>query len=119
MGSRGFPVNYNNFLTTSLRACSYENLPHAPLWRSDWPLPRRPHAPQISALKSYDLATGAPRASYPMPEDDYCNDLVQGKSGNLYVTDSLYPRILRLAPGKAALQCGKRIQRFPPATSIS
>ena len=60
-----------------------------------------------SALKSYDLATGAPRASYPMPEDGYCNDLVQDKSGNLYVTDSLHPRILRLAPGKAALAVWK------------
>lgn len=65
-----------------------------------------------SALKSYDLATGAPLASYPMPEAGYCNDLVQDKSGNLYVTDSLHPRILRLAPGGAALAVWKEDPAF-------
>src|ERR1700761_7068554 len=42
-----------------------------------------------SALKGYDLATGAPRASYPMPDAGYCNDLAQDARGNVYVTDSL------------------------------
>ncbi|WP_035374279.1 SMP-30/gluconolactonase/LRE family protein [Pseudoduganella violaceinigra] len=65
-----------------------------------------------SALKSYDLATGAPRASYPMPEAGYCNDLVQDKAGNLYVTDSLHPRILRLAPGASALSVWKEDPAF-------
>ena len=41
-----------------------------------------------SALKRYDLATGAPRASYAMPDGGYCNDLAQDTRGNLYVTDS-------------------------------
>ncbi len=49
-----------------------------------------------SALKSYDLESGAPRGSYVMPEQGYCNDLAQDKRGTLYVTDSLHPRILRL-----------------------
>ncbi|MET0792628.1 MAG: hypothetical protein ABW061_14000, partial [Polyangiaceae bacterium] len=48
-----------------------------------------------SALKSYDLESGAPRGSYTMPEAGYCNDLAQDKRGALYVTDSLHPRILR------------------------
>ena len=56
-----------------------------------------------SALKSYDLATGAPRASYAMPDAGYCNDLVQSKDGTIYVTDSLHPRVLRLVPGGSAL----------------
>lgn len=51
-----------------------------------------------SALKRYDLATGTPRASHPMPDDGYCNDLVQDTRGNLYVTDSFHPRVLRLKP---------------------
>jgi sugar lactone lactonase YvrE len=60
-----------------------------------------------SALKRYDLATGAPRASYAMPDDGYCNDIAQDAAGNLYVTDSFHPRVLRLAPGAAALTVWK------------
>lgn len=60
-----------------------------------------------SALKRYDLATGAPRASYAMPDKGYCNDLAQDAAGNLYVTDSYHPRVLRLAPGAAALTVWK------------
>ena len=56
-----------------------------------------------SALKRYDLATGAPRASYAMPDGGYCNDLAQDARGNLYVTDSHHPRVLKLAPGAASL----------------
>lgn len=62
-----------------------------------------------SALKSYDLDSGAARASYPLPpgadgRPGYCNDLAQDGHGSLYVTDSLQPRVLRLAPGAAKLE---------------
>jgi streptogramin lyase len=60
-----------------------------------------------SALKRYDLATGAPRASYAMPDGGYCNDLAQDARGNLYVTDSHHPRVLKLAPGAASLATWK------------
>ena len=66
------------------------------------------HGPQTpSALKSYDLVTGTPRGSYAMPASGYCNDLAQDARGNLYVTDSFHPRVLRLAPGAAALEVWK------------
>src|SRR5262249_31589762 len=48
-------------------------------------------------------ATGAARTSYPMPDEGHCNDLAQDAHGNLYVTDSLHPRVLRFAPGAQAL----------------
>lgn len=62
-----------------------------------------------SALKSYDLDSGAARASYPLPPGEdgatgQCNDLAQDAAGTLYVTDSLHPRLLRLRAGDAALQ---------------
>ena len=60
-----------------------------------------------SALKRYDLATGVSQASYPMPDDGYCNDLAQDKGGNLYVTDSFHPRVLRLATGAKTLTVWK------------
>lgn len=57
-----------------------------------------------SALKSYDLATGQPRASYAMPDHGFCNDLVQDSHGTIYVTDSRNPRVLRWRPGDQRLQ---------------
>ncbi len=60
-----------------------------------------------SALKSYDLASGAPVASYAMPDDGYCNDLVQDSGGTIYISDSAHPRVLRLREGEAALSVWK------------
>lgn len=60
-----------------------------------------------SALKRYDLKTGAAHGSYPLPSAGYCNDLAQDGAGNLYVTDSLHPRVLRLASGSTTLTVWK------------
>lgn len=65
-----------------------------------------------SALKSYDLESGAPRASYVLPEAGYCNDLAQDHRGTLYVTDSLHPRILRLEAGTRQLVVWKESPAF-------
>ncbi|HET6554123.1 MAG TPA: hypothetical protein VFG49_11355 [Dyella sp.] len=70
-------------------------------------VPTRP-----SALKSYDLATGEPRASYPMPEAGYCNDLAQDEAGTIYVTDTFHPRVLRWRAGDRALQVWKEDPSF-------
>ena len=80
---------------------------HHLLWicSGNWGYTSVPSTP--SALKSYDLASGAPRASYPMPDKGYCNDLAQDSHGTLYVTDSFHPRVLRLLPGAAALSVWK------------
>ena len=60
-----------------------------------------------SALKRYDLATGAPRGSLALPDAGYCNDLALDTQGRLYVTDSRHPRVLRLSPDGTALQVWK------------
>jgi streptogramin lyase len=65
-----------------------------------------------SALKSYDLKTGAPRGSYAMPDHGYCNDLAQDSSGTVYVTDSRNPRVLRLRRQDAALAVWKQDTAF-------
>jgi sugar lactone lactonase YvrE len=65
-----------------------------------------------AALKAFDLATGDfkgswawPEASEPLPEADtngvtgFCNDIVVDDDGNVYATDSWYPRVVRLAAG--------------------
>jgi hypothetical protein len=56
-----------------------------------------------TALKSFDLATGSPKGSVPLPgTGSLCNDIAIGTDGSTFVTDSLHPRILRLKPGAAA-----------------
>lgn len=57
-----------------------------------------------SALKSYDLKTGAPRGDYRLPDAGYCNDLVQAADGTIFVTDSFHSRVLMLQPGGQNLE---------------
>ena len=66
------------------------------------------------SLKAFDLETGALKANYPWPAptgtpidgakvNGFCNDITIDAAGNVYATDSWYPRILRLAKGGTAL----------------
>ncbi|MBV8097501.1 MAG: hypothetical protein JO110_30505 [Acetobacteraceae bacterium] len=57
------------------------------------------------ALKAFDLKSGAPKGSYPLPGDKtLCNDMVVGSDGTVYVTDSFQPHVLRLKPDGRALE---------------
>jgi sugar lactone lactonase YvrE len=62
------------------------------------------------ALKTFDLKTGAPKASFPLPDPhllgqtSLCNDIAVGPDGSAYVTDSLNAQILRLKPGAKELE---------------
>jgi sugar lactone lactonase YvrE len=65
------------------------------------------------AIKAFNLTTGAATASYawpapttPLPNttvNGFCNDLTVDADGNVYATDSWYPRIVRLKKGATAL----------------
>jgi sugar lactone lactonase YvrE len=68
-----------------------------------------------AALKAFDLVTGELKGSWdwpeyaaPLPEADtkgvtgFCNDITVDDDGNVYATDSWYPRVLRLAAGATA-----------------
>jgi sugar lactone lactonase YvrE len=69
-----------------------------------------PTGTKPGALKTFDLKTGAPKASYDMPagtiagQMPLCNDMVVAADGTVYVTDSLSGRILRLKKGATALE---------------
>ncbi len=55
-------------------------------------------------VKAFDLKTGEARGSYDFPGGGFANDLTIDGQGNLYVTDSWTPRILRLPAGGTALE---------------
>jgi sugar lactone lactonase YvrE len=55
-------------------------------------------------VKAFDLQTGAALGSYDFPGGGFANDLTLDAQGNLYVTDSWTPRILRLRAGGSALE---------------
>jgi sugar lactone lactonase YvrE len=74
-----------------------------------------------AAIKAFDLDDGTFIASYELPAysdpwvdlggsgvpngvNGFCNDMTMDADGNLYATDSWYPRILRLPVGGAALE---------------
>lgn len=71
-----------------------------------------------AAIKAFDLADGTFIASYAWPAysgtpwtdevpsgvKGFCNDMTMDEAGNLYATDSWYPRILRLPAGADALE---------------
>jgi sugar lactone lactonase YvrE len=63
-----------------------------------------------SALKMFDLKTGAAKGSIALPpstlpgQKPFCNDIAVAADGTAYVTDSLGGHILRLKPGGTALE---------------
>jgi sugar lactone lactonase YvrE len=68
-----------------------------------------PTADKVDSLKMFDLKTGAPKGSVPLPGSEspgatLCNDIAIGPDGTAYVTDSFAGHILRLKPGAKALE---------------
>jgi sugar lactone lactonase YvrE len=55
-------------------------------------------------VKAFDLKTGQAKGSYDFPGGGFANDLTIDDQGNLYVTDSWTPRILRLPAGGSKLE---------------
>jgi sugar lactone lactonase YvrE len=60
-------------------------------------------APPSSALRAFDLQTGDLKASYPMPEGALCADIALAL-GDVYITDTLGGRILRLSRVRGSLE---------------
>jgi sugar lactone lactonase YvrE len=52
------------------------------------------------AVKSFDLSTGAPKGSYPLPGDGpFCNDIAVATDGTAYITDTAQASVVMLKPG--------------------
>ena len=65
----------------------------------------QPRQTGTSALKAFDLATGALKASYDFPADkpSACNDIAVARDGTVYASETLSGRILVLRRGANAL----------------
>jgi len=57
-----------------------------------------------TALRSFDLKTGAPKGTFPFPTNGgVCNDMAVASDGTVYATESFNNRVHRLRPGATAL----------------
>ena len=58
-----------------------------------------------TALRSFDLKSGAARGTYPFPPDaGVCNDIAVSADGTAYVSESFRGRVHRLKPGARELE---------------
>jgi sugar lactone lactonase YvrE len=63
-------------------------------------------AGEAPSVKTFDLKTGAPQGSYPMPGDPQlalCNDIAVGADRTAYVTDTRQNSVVMLKPGATSL----------------
>ena len=60
---------------------------------------------EATAVKTFDLKTGAPKASYPLPgEGAFCNDIAIGVDGTAYIADTRQATVWMLKPGATTLE---------------
>jgi len=58
-----------------------------------------------TALRSFDLKTGAAKGTYPFPPNSrICNDIAVSSDGTAYVSESYGGKVHRLKPGATALE---------------
>ena len=68
-----------------------------------------------SALKGFDLPTGAAERDIPVPGPSaFCNDIAVDASGSVYVTDSAGPNVLRLPAGASKFEVFASNPQFLP-----
>lgn len=68
-----------------------------------------------SALKGFDLRTGAAKRSVALPgAHAFCNDIAVDARGAIYVTDSAGPNVLRLSAGASTFEVFATSPLFSP-----
>jgi hypothetical protein len=69
------------------------------------PIPGTSPARKNTALRSFDLSTGAPKLRWDLPGDDTtCNDFAIGPDKALYITDTTSAKIFRLPAGASTAE---------------
>jgi len=76
------------------------------LWRCQLtPVPNTTPPQRHTALRSFDLTTGAPKIRWNLPGDsNVCNDFTIGPDKALYSTDTIPGRIFRLSAGASTAE---------------
>jgi hypothetical protein len=76
------------------------------LWtRQLTPVPNTTPPQRHTALRSFDLTTGAPKIRWNLPGDsNVCNDFTIGPDKALYITDTIPGRIFRLPAGASTAE---------------
>ena len=60
---------------------------------------------EATAAMAFDLKTGAPKGTYPLPGDGtLCNDIAAASDGTTYFTDTRQGSVLMLKPGGKSLE---------------
>jgi len=69
------------------------------------PVPNTTPPQRHTALRSFDLTTGAPKIRWNLPGDsNVCNDFTIGPDKALYITDTIPGRIFRLPAGASTAE---------------
>ena len=69
------------------------------------PIPNTTPVRKHTALRGFDLTTGAPKVRWNLPGDDStCNDFAIGPDKALYITDTANGRIFRLPAGASSAE---------------
>ena len=78
-------------------------------------------ADSLSALRAFDLKSGAAKAAYPMPDGgkSLCNDIAVARDGTAYVSETRGGRVLRLKKGASALEVWVKDDRLAGADGIA
>jgi len=76
------------------------------LWTCELtPVPNTTPARRHTSLRSFDLATGAPKLRWDLPGDDStCNDFAFGPDKALYISDTTNGKIYRLPAGASGAE---------------
>jgi glucose/arabinose dehydrogenase/sugar lactone lactonase YvrE len=73
-----------------------------------------------TALRSFDLRTGASKGTYPFPPNSrICNDIAVSSDGTAYVSEAFGGRIHRLKPGASSLEVWVTSQEFPVVDGLA
>jgi sugar lactone lactonase YvrE len=73
-----------------------------------------------TALKAFDLKTGAPKGAYPLPgQNALCNDIAVSEEGTAYITDTRLNSVLMLKRGAKELEVAAKDEKLAGADGLA
>jgi sugar lactone lactonase YvrE len=73
-----------------------------------------------TSVKTFDLKTGAPKSTYPLPGSGaFCNDIAIASDGTAYLSDTLQGSIVMLKPGAKDLEVAAKDTKLAGADGLA